>query len=188
MGRRVRVPGPQLLARIREGAISEIVDIGCAGALDPSLRKGDLVLSSDDVAFDGKASLCVRRRGGLDSLLQAVAARRGVSLKMAPILTHERFVASREERIDLFERTGCVAVQMEHAWFLQLLQSMTAAECFEKIRFTHLVLITDSVPGGIGGMAALRSKWDALVGYALPLGGAGIMALRRELLSRWPTP
>ena len=31
------------------------VDIGCAGALDPSLRRGDLVLSSDDLPSDGEA-------------------------------------------------------------------------------------------------------------------------------------
>jgi purine-nucleoside phosphorylase len=188
MGRRVRVPGRQLLEKIRAGSITEIVDIGCAGALDPSLRKGDLVLSNEDVAFDSTALPCVGCDPSPYPFLREVAADRGVSLRHAPILTHERFVASRDERIALFDRTGCVAVQMEHAWFLQLLQSMTAAECFEKIRVTHLVLITDTVPGSSRRMAAFRSGWDALVGYALPLGSAGIMALRREVLNRWPTP
>ena len=186
MGRRVRVPGPQLLERIRGGAITEIVDIGCAGALDPSLRRGDLVLSSDEVAFDGTASPRVRRVPAVHSILQGVAADRGVSLRRAPVLTHERFVASREERIELFDRTGCVAVQMEHAWFLQLLRSMTAAECFQKIRFTHLVLITDAVPRTTATTATVGSAWDALVAYALPIGGGGVMSLRREVLSGWP--
>ena len=44
----MRVPGPRLLERIRGGAVTDIVDIGCAGALDPSLRRGDLVLFYTD--------------------------------------------------------------------------------------------------------------------------------------------
>jgi purine-nucleoside phosphorylase len=182
----VRVPGRQLLERIREGAISEIVDIGCAGALDPGLRRGDLVLSSQDIAFDDAVPVAVHRRPELRSPLQAVAARRGVVLQVAPILTHERFIASRAERIELFERTSCAAVQMEHAWFLQLLKPLLTADRYEKIRITHLVLITDAVPRGTGRMAAARSTWDALSGYAFTGGSAGMMSLRREVLSSWP--
>ena len=186
MGRRVRMPGPRLLRRIREGAITEIVDIGCAGALDPSLHRGDLVLSSEDLASDGRAVLRLRRTPALYSLLQGVAADRGVGLRSAPVLTHDRFVAGRDERIALFDRTGCAAVQMEHVWFLRLLQSQ-AADCFEKIRVTHLVLITDAVPRTTAPKAAFRSAWDALVAYALPFGGGGVMSLRREVLGCWPS-
>jgi hypothetical protein len=190
MGRRVRVPGRQILERVREGAITEIIDIGCAGALDPGLRRGDLVLSSADIASDGGAPVAVRvvRRGAeLLPLLHDVAASRGVTFRRASILTHERFVARRDGRTELFEQTGCVAVQMEHLWFLRLLQSLTSADCFNNIRVTHLVLITDAVPGSASRMATARSTWDALSGYAFPGGSTGIMSLRRELLSRWPS-
>jgi len=189
LGRAVRAPGRQLLERIRAGVITEIIDIGCAGALDPALSRGDLVLSNREVAFDRAAPAAARfaRRGPqLRSLLLDVAKQRGVHLNIAPILTHERFVGSREERIELFEQTGCMAVQMEHLWFLELLQSLTSADCINNIRITHLALITDAVPGGSGGMASVRSAWKALSGYALPGGGAGIMSLRREVLRRWP--
>lgn len=185
MGRRVRAPGRQLLERIRQGEITDIVDIGCAGALDPALRRGDLVLSSDDLTFDSAVPLAVHLRAEPGSLFQEAATIRGVSLRVAPILTHERFIAGRDERIRLCERTGCAAVQMEHAWFLQLLQSLLGDCLFDKIRIAHLVLITDAVPRSSGRTAAVRSAWDALTGYAFPCGSGGVMSLRKEVLSRW---
>jgi hypothetical protein len=186
LGRGVRIPGRELLDRLRQGAVEEIVDIGCAGALDPALTRGDLVLSSDDLVFDAAAPLSVRRRAGIVPLLQEVAARRGVGLKVAPILTHERFIADRSARIELFERTGCAAVQMEHAWFLQRLQPLLPAGRFEQLRVTHLVLITDAVPHSDSRRASARSVRDALAGYLLPGCGAGISSLRREVLNSWP--
>jgi hypothetical protein len=186
MGRGVRMPGRKLLQRLREGAIAEIVDIGCAGALDSGLRRGDLVLSSADIALNCPDPISVRRRPELRPILKEVAAGRGVSLHIAPILTHERFISSRTERIELFERTGCAAVQMEHAWFLQLLQTLLPVDRYEKIRITHLVFITDAVPRSTGWMEAARSCTDALVGYLLPGGRDGIASLRREVLFRWP--
>jgi hypothetical protein len=185
MGRRVRLPGRELLEGLRRGATAEIVDIGCAGALDPGLERGDLVLSSDDIAFDSAVPLAVRRRPGLEVILREVAAGRGVNLRRAPILTHERFVSRRADRIELFERTGCTAVQMEHVWFLQLLRRLLTADRFDKIRVTHLVLITDAVPRSGSRGATARSNWDALTGYAFPGGSGGIMSLRREVLNLW---
>ena len=187
LGRGGRLPGRELLERMREGAIDEIVDIGCAGALDPALRRGDLVLSSDDLTFDAAVPLDVRRRPGLGSLLQEVAVRRGVGLRVAPILTHERFIAGRNARKELFERTGCAAVQMEHAWFLQRLRQLLPADRFEQLRVTHLVLITDAVPLSNSRRATARSLRHALAGYLLPGGKGGIASLRREVLGSWPT-
>lgn len=186
LGRGVRLPGGELLERLRQGAIEEIVDIGCAGALDPALKRGDLVLSSDDLTFDAALPLGVHRRAGLGSLLQEVAACRDAVLKVAPILTHERFISDRNTRIELFERTGCAAVQMEHAWFLQRLQALLPAHRFEQLRVTHLVLITDAVPLSNSRKATARTRREALVGYLLPGGGNGIASLRKAVLSRWP--
>jgi hypothetical protein len=185
MGRRVRVPGRKLLERIRGGAAAQLVDIGCAGALDPGLQRGDLVLSGNDIAFDSTVPVAVHRRTGLEVILQEVAAGRGVNLRRAPILTHERFVSSRADRIELFERTGCAAVQMEHVWFLQLLRRLLTADRFDEIRVTHLVLITDAVPRSGSRCVTARSNWDALTGYAFPGGSGGIMSLRREVLNLW---
>ena len=176
----------ELLQRLRDGTVQEIIDIGCAGALDPDLHRGDLVLSSDDLSFDSPVPVGVRRRAGLASLLQEVAARRGVGLRAAPILTHERFIAGRDERLELFESTGCAAVQMEHVWFLRLLQQLLQKDRFEQLRFTHVVLITDVVPAAASCRVRIRSQWDALTGYLLPRGRGGIASLRREVLGSWP--
>jgi hypothetical protein len=187
LGRGVRVPGGELLKGIRAGAVTEIIDIGCAGALDPGLSRGDLVLSSGDLAFDAAVPLGVRRRTGLGCLLGEAAARRGVGFQTAPILTHERFIAGPDERIELFERTGCAAVQMEHVWFLQRLkQQLSSPDLFENIRVTHLVLITDAVPASSRRTAAVRAAVGALAGYLLPGGKNGIASLRREVLGSWP--
>jgi hypothetical protein len=75
---------------------------------------------------------------------------------------------------------------MEHVWFLQLLQSRMAVDRFEKIRVTHLVLITDAVPRSTAVAGAARSAWDALSAYAPPFGRGSVMSLRRDVLNRWP--
>jgi hypothetical protein len=184
LGRHVRQPGPGLLERLRQGAIDEVLDIGCAGALDPSLRRGDLVLSVEDLPFDSRIPVEVLREPAARETAHEVAEARGVRAEAAPILTHERAVLSRADRLDLFEQTGCAAVQMEHAWFLLLLKRLLPARVVWRIRVTHLVLITDAVPDGERGVDRVRASWDAIRGYALP-GPRGILSLRREFLTRW---
>ena len=183
-GRRVRAPGPGLLERLRDGSIEDVLDIGCAGALDPSLRRGDLVLSSDDLPFDTAAPLEVRRSPAAYGIACQAAECRNAALHVAPVLTHERAILRREERLGLFGQTGCAAVQMEHAWFLELLQSLLPETAFRRLRVTHLALITDAVPRQDGGWERARAAWDAIRGYALP-GPQGILSLRREFLRRW---
>jgi len=183
-GRGVRAPGPGLLERLRDGSIEDVLDVGCAGALDPSLRRGDLVLSSDDLPFDAGAPLEVQRRPAAREIARLAAESRNAALHVAPVLTHERAILAREERLRLFEQTGCAAVQMEHAWFLELLQSLLPETAFRRLRVTHLVLITDAVPRQDGGWERARAAWDAISGYALP-GRGGIVSLRREFLRRW---
>jgi hypothetical protein len=186
LGRRVRTPGPELLRRLRDGSIAEMLDIGCAGALDPGLRQGDLLLSTDDLPFDAAAPVPVHRRPEPAGLVQEVAARRGVGFRRAGILTHERAVLRRAERLLLFEHTGCGAVQMEHAWFLLRLRSLLPEACFARLRVTHLVLITDAVPAFDGRRDTVTAAWDAVRGYGFQGGRGGIASLRRDLLSRWP--
>jgi hypothetical protein len=185
LGRRVRVPGPRLLERLRDGSIADLVDVGCAGALDPSLRRGDLVLSREDVAFDTGRPVGVSRRPEVEALARKLAEARGAAFRVAPILTHERAILDREARLELFHRTGCAAVQMEHAWLLRLLQSLLPEPVFRGLQVTHLTLITDAVPGRTGRRAVLRSGWDATRGYLAPE-RSGIASLRRELLTAWP--
>jgi hypothetical protein len=180
-GRKVRIPGARLMQRISQGAVSDVLDIGCAGALDPELRRGDLVLSTADLPYDSPRPIELVRREGMSALAGILARSRGVSWREAPILTHERAVLGRDERLGLFAATGCAAVQMEHAWFALALRAQLSPGAFRRLRFTHLVLITDAVPTREGGYADARASWDAVRGYLFQGGGVG--ALRRELLT-----
>ena len=186
LGRKVRVPGPALLGGLESGAITDVLDIGCAGALDPTLRRGDLVLSSDDLPFDAGTPMALRRHRPLVDLLEIVARRRGPALRTGPILTHERAVLRRSERLALFERTGCLAVQMEHAWFLQALASRLSGRAFARLRVTHLVMITDAVPRSDSSALTAVSLWHALAGFVFQRTRRGIASVRRDVLTVWP--
>ena len=109
-GRRVRAPGAALLARMRSGEFSDVVDVGVAGALDPRLERGDLVLSTVEVPSDSREPLSPRRRPGVLRVARRLASQRGVALRSAPVLTHSAPVLSRRDRLDWLERTGCAAV------------------------------------------------------------------------------
>jgi len=183
-GRRLRKPPAALLQRLRAGAYSDVVDIGIAGALDPGLREGDLVLSTLEVPFDSPEPLEPRRRPEICEVTRRLAQGRGVALKQAPVLTHERPVLSRRDRLAWFERTGAAAVQMEHAWAVQLLASLLPAPVFRGLRFTHLVLISDAVPAGEGSLASLRAGARAWAAY---VSQRGIRRLRRDFLLQWLT-
>lgn len=185
LGRRLRVPRPILLERLRSGAFSDVLDIGIAGALDPGLERGDLVLSTSEVCFDSEQTLAPRRRPEAVRVARQLARERGVSLRAARILTHERAVLSRQDRLAWFERTGCAAVQMEHAWAVQLLRSLLPAAVFRGLRFTHLVMISDAVPAGHGRLEQVRSGLRALCAYLFQ---TDVRRLRRDFLQRWLAP
>jgi hypothetical protein len=184
-GRRPRSPGEILLERLRSGSFTDVVDIGIAGALDPALRRGDLVLSTLEIPFDRSESLRLCRRAELRWVALSLARERGVALSRAAVLTHERPLLSRQDRLAWFERTGCAAVQMEHAWGLQLLRSLLPAPVFSGLCFTHLVMISDAVPAGEGWLPELYSGAQALGAY---LYQRGIRRLRRDFLHRWLAP
>jgi hypothetical protein len=184
-GRRPRLPGPVLLERLRGGSFTDVVDIGIAGALDPRLKDGDLVLSTLEVPFDSGEPLDPRRRPEMRRVALGLARERGVSLRTAAVLTHEKAVLCRRDRLGWFERTGCAAVQMEHAWGLQLLRSLLPAPVFRAMCFTHLVLISDAVPAAEGWLAEVRSGGRALGAYVFQ---RSIRRLRRDFLIRWLAP
>jgi hypothetical protein len=181
-GRRPRRPKTILAERLRSGAFTDVVDIGIAGALDPQLRRGDLVLSTLDLPFDSREPLDLRRRPELRLVTESLAQERGVSLKEAGILTHEKPVFSRRDRLAWFEQTGCAAVQMEHAWGLQLLRQFMPSPVFCGIYFTHLVMISDAVPASDGRLQEMLSVGQALAAYTVQ---RRIRRLRTDFLRLW---
>jgi hypothetical protein len=184
-GRRPRLPGTALAERLRSGAFTDVVDIGIAGALDPQLQRGDLVLSTLDRPFDSHEPLDLRRRPELRLVAEALAQEWGVSLNQAGILTHEKPLFSRRDRLAWFEQTGCAAVQMEHAWGIQLLRQLMPSPVFRGICFTHLVLISDAVPASDCRLQEMLSVGKALAAYTAQ---RRIRRLRTDFLRLWLAP
>ncbi|MDY0873367.1 phosphorylase family protein [Dongia rigui] len=87
------------------GGAEALVSFGIAGALDPDLEPGDLVIADDVVLADGRRLSCDpdwRRR-----ILQKVAAQGGT------VAGRSVAAATRAEKGALFGETGAVAVDME---------------------------------------------------------------------------
>ncbi len=63
-------------------------------------------------------------------------------------MTSEKVIASRKKRIELFEKTGCSVVQMEHGRFIELLKRAMAPGSFRKLYVTHVEIVADVAPRG----------------------------------------
>lgn len=183
-GRRVRPLPPWLLAAIREGAITDLVDVGAIGALDPSLLRGDLVWSTGTLACDSLQTAWGQRRESLRPCIRAIAERRRVRLWEAPILTHHRVVGSRRARLDLHRSTGCAAVEMEHAWMLLNIRERLGPQRFGRLAITHLGVVTDTGPQRDGLLPALREIGLALSLF-FPWTWGGVGRIRGEFLQEW---
>jgi hopanoid-associated phosphorylase len=91
-------------ALVAEGATA-LISFGIAGALDPDMEPGDLIIADDVVLADGRRLACDadwRRR-----FLQKVSAQGGT------IAGRSVAAATRAEKGTLFGETGAVAVDME---------------------------------------------------------------------------
>jgi 4-hydroxy-3-methylbut-2-enyl diphosphate reductase len=88
-----------------------VVVAGFAGALDPSLEPGDIVLASELRGPDGTVSV------GDPAILAGVLRRAGMRVHVGPIFSSPRIVhgARRAE----LAQTGALAVDMESAWLAQ---------------------------------------------------------------------
>jgi 4-hydroxy-3-methylbut-2-en-1-yl diphosphate reductase len=98
-------------ARLREEGVPGLAIAGFCGAVDPSLRPGDLVVASR-VFADG-----IDRTVPSASLLAADLRRRGLHAVTGPVGSVER-IARGEGRAALAER-GAIAVDMESAWLAE---------------------------------------------------------------------
>lgn len=147
-GGRLRTPHPSIIEKLESGWITDIVDIGGGGALDPGLKRGDLVLSTGDVPRVGSPPMRVGKRKGIKTIVEALAKRNGRAFYESKILTSEKVISSRRKRIALFEKTGCSVVQMEHCRFLRLLEKALSPESFRKLHVTHVEIVADVIPSG----------------------------------------
>lgn len=102
--------GPRRAARsdIGDDAGGPVLIAGFAGALDPELEPGDVVLATELRGPTGTTP-CPD-----PSILAGVLRRGGLRVRVGPIASSQRLVV-RERRRTL-QRTGALAVDMESAW------------------------------------------------------------------------
>ncbi len=147
-GKRLRTPHPSIIEKLDSGRITDIVDIGGGGALDPNLKRGDLVLSAGDVLQGSSRPMKVGKRKEMKTIVGTLAARNKRAFYERKILTSEKVIASRKKRIELLEKTGCSVVQMEHCRFIRLLKKAMAPGSFRNVRVTHVEIVADVAPRG----------------------------------------
>lgn len=115
--------------------VSRIIFTGVAGALDPELDIGDVVISTDCVQHDmdasalgfakGQIPFAAESRFSADPALVELAFRESEALfgrrvKKGRVLSGDRFIADRGEVRRLFEEFGGVCVEMEGAAVAQV--------------------------------------------------------------------
>lgn len=101
-----------------------VVLIGCAGALDPALRPGDLVVASAVVEAGRPAAVPL---AGAEEVADTLAAAPGIAggptrVHLAPIASSHRIVHGEEAR-EQARAGGAVAVDMESLWCAPLARS-----------------------------------------------------------------
>jgi 4-hydroxy-3-methylbut-2-enyl diphosphate reductase len=100
------------VARRREQAQGAVAVAGVAGAVDPTLRPGDVVVATEVRTKDGHVRACP------GAMLLATAVRaRGMRVVCGPILSADRVIGARER--DCLRADGIVAVDMESAWLAE---------------------------------------------------------------------
>jgi len=146
LGKLQKSPSPNIIDRINSGLITDVIDIGGGGALDQALKRGDFVLSCEDIPHDTKIPTKVKRRPGMKDIVQKLAEQYNSRLYEGKILTCPHVVMSREKRKYLHDLTGCSIVQMEHCWFVRRLEKYVDSTTFKNIYFTHVEVVSDEVP------------------------------------------
>ena len=144
-GKKQRIPHPTIIEKLNSGKITDIVDIGGGGALDPTLKRGDLILSTEDIPFDTLQPLKVRRRKEIQNVVQTLANKKQRRFFEGKILTSAKIITSKKERITLYDQTQCSVVQMEHCWFLRALQNIMGSQSFNELYITHIEIVADVV-------------------------------------------
>lgn len=115
--------------------VEAVIFTGVAGALDPELNIGDLVISSECMQHDMDVTALGFSRGVIpyeaksifeaDSKLVELAVASGEKLfagkvKKGRVLSGDQFIASREVVASLYEELGGVCVEMEGASVAQV--------------------------------------------------------------------
>jgi 4-hydroxy-3-methylbut-2-enyl diphosphate reductase len=130
-------------ARLASTAHGAVAIAGFAGALEPELRPGDVVVASELRARDGRV---VARCPGAE-VIAAMLRRRGLSAQAGPVVSVQAPVIGGRARAQLRETSGALAVDMESAW-------LAPAAAGRPLVVARVVL--DAPGGGVGAVRAAR--------------------------------
>lgn len=146
IGKLQKNPSKNIIDRINSGLITDVIDIGGGGALDPALKRGDFVLSCEDIPHDTKIPTKVKRRPDMKEIVQRLVVQNNSRFYEGKILTSPHVVMRREKRKYLHDLTGCLIVQMEHCWLVKTLERYVDSKVFKNLYFTHVEVVSDEVP------------------------------------------
>ena len=183
-GKFQRLPHPTIIEKLDSGQITDIVDIGGSGALDPALRRGDLILSVGDIPFDTLEPLLVKRRQGISQIVQAIANQRKRRFFESNILTSHEIIASKKKRAVVHKKTKCAVVQMEHCWFLQILKNIMRPQSFDRLYVTHIEVVADAVPKRDSAMQHFTELCHGF-DYCLLRNQQNIGTIKSDFLKLW---
>ena len=132
---------------------------GLCGAVDPSLRAGDVVLATELRSEDGTTVPCP------DSALLAEPLRRmGLKAMTGTLFTASK-ILGREERLELREQ-GFVAVDMESAWIAEEARNRPVAVLRVVVDTADRSLASPrTLAAGIRGLWTLRRASAAFVDW-----------------------
>ena len=129
---------PRLAALLDDLRPEQVLCIGYAGALDPSLRAGELVVVDRAIELDDgsarKAPLEDLRAVGSFTLAQAAeleasAARAAVQARRGTALTSTHLIGDPAQKQALFERFGACVIDMETAALARVCESRSVPLC-----------------------------------------------------------
>jgi 4-hydroxy-3-methylbut-2-en-1-yl diphosphate reductase len=149
------------LAKIAPDAV---VVAGVAGALDPSLRPGDVIVANEVRDARGRAVL---RAGGP---LAADLRRMGLRVRVGPIVSTDHLVNSVSER-DRLAKTGALAADMESAAIARAALKQMSGKPIAVVRVivdtvANPVNRLATVPAGVKALRVLRRTGPALRRWA----------------------
>ncbi len=131
-----------------------ILMLGVAGALDPGMETGDLVVSESYVLDTEEDVESIAPSGEMLELAEAAAAELRMPMSRGRSLTVNRLISERRERRELRERYEATSVNMED-------HAVAAAAGAEGIPFISVRVILDTakqrLPGYLPGLSKGRS-------------------------------
>jgi len=153
-----------VLEELCDLGLERAVRIGSCGALQPSVKIGELICASEVIGADG-TSQALQGEGQLKPDSTLAASLTQAADQTGPIVSADLFYERGEERIEQWKRLGAIAVEMEAAALLAVAQ-------LRSLPLAVLLMVTDASAGG-----GERLEGDALEIATERLGHAGLEAL-----------